>query len=181
MGIINKLYNFVLGEPANPDEVNENFDIIYNEVNGNLDNHNIVANAGIEHSKLTNITLPDENEGTAQALSDQLKNYINLMPKFYTEITDPVESTYNVDDFITINHNLNTEDIAVIEASWGFFYDDVRAWTPWTHFAESGSRFDMSYRIIDKNSIDLNFTNAVDDVERPWKITLIGFSEPDGE
>ena len=56
MSIVAKTYTMVDGQVAQAAEVNKNFDDIYNNVNGNLDNTNIKASAGIVDTKLAQIT-----------------------------------------------------------------------------------------------------------------------------
>ena len=51
MGLVNKPYDFEERTPAEADEVNANFDILYNLVNGQLDQNNI-ANGAITTSKI---------------------------------------------------------------------------------------------------------------------------------
>jgi len=53
MALIVKLYTFSAGATIVASEHNSNFDTVYNEVNGSLDNANIKANAGIAGSKIT--------------------------------------------------------------------------------------------------------------------------------
>ena len=65
MTIVNKTYTFVDGQVAEGTEVNKNFDDVYNNVNGNLDNTNIKANAAIADSKLSQITTGGKVSGAA--------------------------------------------------------------------------------------------------------------------
>ncbi|MAU06492.1 MAG: hypothetical protein CL919_01230, partial [Deltaproteobacteria bacterium] len=53
-GTVNKPHNFVDGTAILASQVNENFDILYNLVNGNLTTENI---SGIDASKITSGTL----------------------------------------------------------------------------------------------------------------------------
>jgi hypothetical protein len=52
MGIITKPKTWEDAENVNFDDLNSNFDTVYNEVNGNLDNNNIKAGAGIVGTKI---------------------------------------------------------------------------------------------------------------------------------
>lgn len=52
MGTINRTYNFTNGSVADADQVDTDFNTIYDEFNGNIENANIKATAGIETSKL---------------------------------------------------------------------------------------------------------------------------------
>ena len=56
MAKITKPTTFSSGTTAKSGEVNSNFDTIYNEFNGSIDNANIKANAGIVDTKLAQIT-----------------------------------------------------------------------------------------------------------------------------
>ena len=53
MGLIVKTYTFTAGTTIIASEHNTNFDTIYNEINGSLDNTNIKSNAAIAGSKIT--------------------------------------------------------------------------------------------------------------------------------
>ena len=52
MGTVNKSFDFVAGTTIKSAEVNENFDDIYNEFNGNIDDNNVKAGANIAGTKL---------------------------------------------------------------------------------------------------------------------------------
>ena len=56
MGIITKPSTFSSGATAIAAQVNNDFDVVYNEINGGLDNDNIKASAGIVDTKLAQIT-----------------------------------------------------------------------------------------------------------------------------
>ena len=57
MAIIIKQYTFSAGAVIVAAEHNNNFDVLYNDYNGNIDNTNIKASAGIVGSKLTSLNL----------------------------------------------------------------------------------------------------------------------------
>lgn len=57
MSIITKPYTFTASTTIVSAQVNSNFDTLYTEVNGNLDNTNIKASAGIVFSKLDSATV----------------------------------------------------------------------------------------------------------------------------
>jgi len=65
MGIVIKSYTFSAGATIIAAEHNSNFDILYNLVNGNIDNNNVKLNAGIVDSKLAQITTASKVSGTA--------------------------------------------------------------------------------------------------------------------
>lgn len=65
MGLITKNNTWSAGETILAVEHNENFNTIYNEFNGNIDNANIKAGAGIVDSKLAQITTSDKVGGQA--------------------------------------------------------------------------------------------------------------------
>jgi hypothetical protein len=56
MGTVTKTYTFAAGNKILSAEVNSDFDTLYNLVNGNIDNDNIKANAGIVDTKLAQIS-----------------------------------------------------------------------------------------------------------------------------
>lgn len=63
MGLISKTYTFSAGAVIVAAEHNSNFDTIYNEFNGNIENANIKAGAGISASKL-DLSSPSTIGGT---------------------------------------------------------------------------------------------------------------------
>lgn len=65
MTIQNKTYTFSVDTKILSSEVNKNFDDIYNNVNGNLDNSNIKDGAGIVDTKLNQISSADKVAITA--------------------------------------------------------------------------------------------------------------------
>lgn len=54
MGLITKSFTFTAGNNIVASEHNSNFDTLYNEINGQLDNNNLKAGAGIANTKLAN-------------------------------------------------------------------------------------------------------------------------------
>jgi len=65
MGTVAKKHAFVAGDKILSAQVNENFDDLYNEFNGNIDNDNIDPAAGIVDTKLAQITTAGKVSGTA--------------------------------------------------------------------------------------------------------------------
>lgn len=61
MGLITRQYTYTGGNTIDPSENNANENTLYNEVNGNLDNNNIKASAGIVESKLAFSTSTGHN------------------------------------------------------------------------------------------------------------------------
>jgi len=80
MGIITKLYTFTAGATIIASEHNSNFDIVYNEINGNLDNTNLKANAAIADSKLAQITTAGKVSGTALILLANTPSGAGVIP-----------------------------------------------------------------------------------------------------
>lgn len=66
MGIVNKNYTFSSGATIIASEHNDNFDVLYSLVNGNIQNVNIASDAKIENSKLNlaSITQDIAHSGT---------------------------------------------------------------------------------------------------------------------
>jgi hypothetical protein len=60
MGLVVKPFTFSAGAVIIASEHNDNFDTLYNEFNGNIQNANVAANAAIEESKLDLSTLTQE-------------------------------------------------------------------------------------------------------------------------
>lgn len=65
MSTITKTYTFATGATVVAAEHNTNYDTIYNEFNGSIDNNNIKANAAIVDTKLAQITTASKVHGTA--------------------------------------------------------------------------------------------------------------------
>ena len=65
MSIVSKSYTFTAGATIVASEHNSNFDTIYNDYNGNIDNSNLSASAGIADSKLAQITTYAKVKGSA--------------------------------------------------------------------------------------------------------------------
>jgi hypothetical protein len=53
MGLVTRSYNYTAGNTIDPAENNTNENTLYTLVNGNIDNDNVKASAGIVYSKLT--------------------------------------------------------------------------------------------------------------------------------
>jgi len=65
MGLISKTYTFSAGHSIIATEHNVNYDTLYNAINGNINNANIIANAGITDDKLAQITTASKVHGTS--------------------------------------------------------------------------------------------------------------------
>lgn len=65
MGLVSKDFTFSTGATILASEHNSNYDTLFNLVNGNVDNANIKANAGIVDSKLAQITTASKVSGSA--------------------------------------------------------------------------------------------------------------------
>jgi hypothetical protein len=65
MGLISKPFTFSTGSVIYASEHNSNYDAIYNELNGSLDNSNIAAGANIADSKLASISSANKVSGAA--------------------------------------------------------------------------------------------------------------------
>ena len=80
IGLIAKLYTFSAGATIVASEHNSNFDVAYNEINGNLDNTNLKANAAIADSKLAQITTAAKVSGTALTLLPNTPSGAGALP-----------------------------------------------------------------------------------------------------
>ena len=69
MGIITKDKTWADNENVTFTDINADFDALYNEFNGNIDNANIKAGAGIESSKI--VDLLDSKELTAPVITSE--------------------------------------------------------------------------------------------------------------
>lgn len=74
MGLISRSFDFVNGTVADAEQVDTDLNKVYTLVNGNLDNANIAASAGIDGTKLADNTVPGtkilDDAITAAKLSD---------------------------------------------------------------------------------------------------------------
>lgn len=65
MGLISKTKTWADNEGVNYDDMNANFDTVYNVLNGNVDNENVKSSAGILESKLAfNTSSGHDHDGT---------------------------------------------------------------------------------------------------------------------
>lgn len=65
MALIIKNYSFSAGSTIQASEHNDNFDTLFNEINGSIDNANIKANAAIVDTKLAQITTASKVSSSA--------------------------------------------------------------------------------------------------------------------
>jgi hypothetical protein len=80
MSVISKPYTFSAGSTIVASEHNANFDTVYNLVNGNIDNANIKSGAGIEDSKLAQISSGSKVLGTALATLSGVGSSAGIIP-----------------------------------------------------------------------------------------------------
>lgn len=80
MALINKPNTFTVGAVIVASEHNSNFDTIYNDYNGNVDNNNIKASAGIEDTKLGQITTAGKVSGAALTLLTSVPSGAGELP-----------------------------------------------------------------------------------------------------
>jgi hypothetical protein len=123
MGLVQKDNVFTAGNTILAVEHNENYDTLYNLVNGNIDNANISASANIVDTKLTQITTASKVNGSAiTALASIPSGAGNLpsanMPdKVVLSATDsPTELTIAT-GAITVTQSFHTVDTESDDAS----------------------------------------------------------------
>ena len=80
MALIIKPVTMVAGHPALAADVNADFDTLYNDYNGNVQNVNIAANAGIVDSKLSQIATFRKVHGTALDGLDTINSQAGVIP-----------------------------------------------------------------------------------------------------
>jgi hypothetical protein len=93
MGVITKTKTWADAETVNYTDINANFDSLFNEVNGGLDNDNIDSSAGIESTKIS---------GTAVTLSGAqtitgVKTFNTATKQKLTTDTDGSTITFDLD------------------------------------------------------------------------------------
>lgn len=80
MALVTKTYTFTAGTTIVASEHNTNFDTLYNLVNGNIDNANIKASAGVVDSKLAQITTAGKVSGAALTSLTSIPSGAGLIP-----------------------------------------------------------------------------------------------------
>lgn len=98
MGTITKTYTFVDNTTIEPTQVNTNFDTLYTEFNGNIENANIDASAAIAATKIS---------GTAAVLSGNTFTGTNTFVKTVQTIT-------NATDGATVTFDLSLGNIHTV-------------------------------------------------------------------
>lgn len=98
MGLITKPYTFSNGATIVAAEHNDNFDTLYNLVNGNIDNANVKASAGIVDTKLAQITTGGKVSGAALTSLANIPVGAGTIPTTNLNI-----STNNLTDVSTTN------------------------------------------------------------------------------
>lgn len=81
MALISKDFTFSTGATIVAAQFNTNFDTLFNSINGNLNNANIIANANIADTKLAQITTPSKVDGTALTGLDGIPSAAGRIPK----------------------------------------------------------------------------------------------------
>lgn len=80
MALVTKTYTFVAGTTIVASEHNTNLDTLFNLVNGNIDNANIKASAGIVDSKLAQLTTAGKVSGAALTSLTSIPSGAGLIP-----------------------------------------------------------------------------------------------------
>lgn len=110
MGLVSKTYTFSSGATIVASEHNTNFDTLYTLANGNIDNTNIIASAGIEDSKLAQITTASKVAGTALTGS----TYVYYVSATSSNIVTSSATTVNMTEMsITFVPHKSTNPILV--------------------------------------------------------------------
>lgn len=93
MGIITKTKSWTDAENVNYTDLNSDFDTLYNEVNGNLDNDNIDDSAGIAATKIsgTAVTLTGAQTVTG------VKSFTAATKQYLKSDTDAATITFDLD------------------------------------------------------------------------------------
>ena len=81
MGTVTKQYTFSVGATIVASEHNTNFDDIYNEFNGSIDNDNIKSSANIADTKLAQIQTAGKVRGAAMTRLDTVPALAGALPK----------------------------------------------------------------------------------------------------
>lgn len=99
MALVTKTYTFTAGTTIVASEHNTNFDTLYNLVNGNIDNANVKASAGIVDSKLAQITTAGKVSGAALTSLSSTPAGAGLLPS--ANITLPSGSAKQIVNYQT--------------------------------------------------------------------------------
>lgn len=81
MGIITKPYDFSPATTIQDSQVDSNFDTLYSEFNGNIENANVKSTAAISESKISFSTSGHTHNGTDSALIDALVSTTKYAPQ----------------------------------------------------------------------------------------------------
>ena len=112
MGTIFGINPFTDNTDADPIKVNENFNNITNEFNGNIDNSNIKANAGIEQSKI--VGLPEHIANTSNPHS-VTKEQLGTAEQYLTYIFDLL---HPVGDIVHRYSSVNPSTLTGWSGTW---------------------------------------------------------------
>jgi hypothetical protein len=113
MPVVSKPNTYSAGTTAVAAQVNANEDALYNAINGNLDNDNIKASAGIVDSKLA--TISTGGKVTTAALSGTITNAISTTNISCTTLT----ATNISGSFVSTNAAIQKDyDLSTVSGSW---------------------------------------------------------------
>ena len=113
MALVTKTYTFTAGTTIVASEHNTNFDTLYNLVNGNIDNANIKASAGIVDSKLAQIATAGKVSGASFTSLTSVPSGAGLIP------------VANIDTGTTANKILKLNGSAQIPAVSGALLTNI--------------------------------------------------------
>src|SRR3990167_3467452 len=80
MALVTKSFTFTVGSTIIASEHNSNFDVIFNDYNGNITNANISGTAAIVDTKLNQITTASKVSGAALTALASVPSAAGLLP-----------------------------------------------------------------------------------------------------
>ena len=131
MGTIAKKHTFQAGTTILSAQVNENFDDIYNEFNGNITNANINGSAAIADSKLAQITTAGKESASAITgfIASISQDVVSALVDVSTLATDAAIATIFTIT-LTADRTLGdpTNSVAGMKRAWRFKQDSTGFW-----------------------------------------------------
>lgn len=129
MGTIVKTYTLANGDTSDADKINTNFDTVYNEFNGGIDNDNIASDAAIAISKVvttTISTLTGSETLTNKTLTSPILNTVKKVTQTVTAYSPAGAGTATMDlslgNVFLINMPAGNVTLAISNETVGQFF-----------------------------------------------------------
>jgi len=121
MALITKSFTFSTGNTIVASEINTNYDTIYDEINGSLNNANLASNAAIANTKLANpnafFTMAFTAEGQYTATVDPLFTFQMPFAATLVEVSASARDIDTVDGNETYDFDLEEAGTSVLSTN----------------------------------------------------------------